>query len=133
VKPRRIHLRNVRRMRDAIACILRVRLSEALDLAPALANGEPAALHAFRIACKRLRYAAERFAARDRELTPAAERLAQVQDALGEVHDRDVLLAILPPTIPETERRLKAERSEFAEQASRLWEGVTPLLSRYTM
>jgi CHAD domain-containing protein len=130
VKPRRISFNGAHTRRHVIERVLRTRLTEALDLSPALAARERQALHDFRIACKRLRYALERFTNGDPTAERAAERLANVQDALGEVHDRDVLLTILPPSMPETERRLMQEREEFVERAEREWHSVVPLLDR---
>ena len=104
--------------------------SSSARLADALARGarvddaastrrDKQGLHDFRIACKRLRYALERFQTLEPSLEAIAERLRSLQDALGEAHDRDVLLAILPPTMPATERRLTSEREAFVDRASR--------------
>jgi len=125
VKPRRIDLRGARKVADVVERVLRVRHEEVLALAVALESREPQALHDFRIACKRLRYALERFSHRYRELELLAQKLAAIQDALGESHDRDVLLAVLPPTMPETERRLGVEREEFVARAAELWKNIT--------
>ena len=124
MKPRQIALRGAHGRRETIDTIVHCRLDEVLALASALQPREQRALHDFRIACKRLRYALERFEKFDPELETAAERLAQVQDALGEAHDRDVLLAILPPTMPQTERRLLQERGTFVDRAAALWSGL---------
>ena len=121
MKPRRVDLRNARAARDVIDAIVRTRHEEATALSAALHNREPLPLHDFRIACKRLRYAMERFCKRVPEFKDPSERLAEIQDALGEAHDRDVLLAILPPMMPETERRLKAEREGLVDRAAALW------------
>lgn len=112
-------------MRDVIDAIVRTRREEALELSASLESREPAELHDFRIACKRLRYAMERFCDRVPQFQEPAELLAQIQDALGEAHDRDVLLAVLPPTMPETERRLKEEREELVNRATELWEAFS--------
>jgi CHAD domain-containing protein len=128
VKPRRIDFDGAATRREVIERVLRTRLGEVLNLAPALAARDRQALHDFRIACKRLRYAFERFTNGEPEFERAAERLANVQDALGEVHDRDVLLTILPPNMPETERRLMREREDFADRAEREWNFVLPRL-----
>jgi CHAD domain-containing protein len=134
VKPRRIDFNGAETRRAVIERILRTRLSEALELAPALTARERQSLHQFRIACKRLRYALERFTNGEPEFEHAAERLAGVQDALGEVHDRDVLLTILPPNMPETERRLMDEREMFVDRATREWSAVVPkLYANHTM
>lgn len=121
MKPRRVDLRGARTVRDVIDAIVRTRREEAAELSAALDTREPLPLHDFRIACKRLRYALERFCKRVPEFKDPAAWLAEIQDALGEAHDRDVLLAILPPTMPETERRLKEEREEFVQRAAEVW------------
>jgi CHAD domain-containing protein len=130
VKPRKIDFNGAATRREVIERVLQTRLAEALDLAPALAGRERRTLHDFRIACKRLRYALERFTNGDPQFERAAERLASIQDALGEVHDRDVLLTILPPNMPETERRLMRERDEFVGRAEREWSAALPGLRR---
>ena len=128
MKPRRIDFDGAVTKREVIERVLGTRLSEAFDLAPALAGRDRQALHDFRIACKRLRYALECFTNGESEFDRAAERLACVQDALGAVHDRDVLLTILPPNMPETERRLMEEREEFLDRAAAEWNAVAPAL-----
>lgn len=102
--------------------MLRTRLREVRSLAAGLRARDGRSLHDFRIACKRLRYALERFEELDPSLAIAAERIASLQDALGEAHDRDVLLAILPPALAATERRLRAERETFVDRATALWQ-----------
>lgn len=125
MKPRRVDLRDVRTVRDVIDAIVRTRRDEAAALSTALDGRDPQALHDFRIACKRLRYAMERFCDRVPAFKDSADRLAQMQDALGEAHDRDVLLSILPPTMPETERRLNDEREGFVQRGAELWASFT--------
>jgi CHAD domain-containing protein len=121
VKPRRIDLGGARSVRDVIDRIVQTRRDEAAALSASLESRQTQELHDFRIACKRLRYAMERFCKRVPEFEEPAARLAEIQDALGEAHDRDVLLAILPPTMPETERRLNDERDELVDRARSLW------------
>lgn len=89
-----------------------VRFAEVLALSPALRRGRPDELHALRIACKRLRYALERFSAFEPALHDAGVRLSQLQDTLGEVHDRDVLLRALPAEARNTSHRLSVQREE---------------------
>ena len=125
MKPRRVDLRGARTARDVIDAIVRTRRQEATELSSALQSREPQPLHDFRIACKRLRYAMERFCKRVPEFEEPAARLAAMQDALGEAHDRDVLLSILPPTMPETERRLREERDELVRRAVEVWSSLT--------
>lgn len=125
MKPRRVDLRNARTARDVIDAIVRTRHEEVADLSGALHTREPLPLHDFRIACKRLRYAMERFCKRVPEFKEPAARLAEIQDALGEAHDRDVLLTILPPTMPETQRTLQEQREELVNRAAEIWSSFT--------
>ena len=122
MKPERVDLRGVARVEELVDRVLATRLREVRALTAGLERRDNAGLHDFRIACKRLRYAIERFAAVDSSLEAIGERLALLQDALGEAHDRDVLLAILPPSMPATERRLRTDRAECVERAVALWQ-----------
>jgi len=128
MKPQRVDLRGVTAVEEVVERVLETRLREARALAPALERRDTQSLHDFRIACKRLRYALERFESLEPSLEEAAQRLASLQDALGEAHDRDVLLAILPPAMPETARRLRAERAARVESAAALWDDVERLV-----
>jgi CHAD domain-containing protein len=128
LKPQRVGLEGVDDVQDLVARVLRARLREARALTTGLARRDKQGLHDFRIAGKRLRYALERFQTLDPSLETIAERLALVQDALGEAHDRDVLLAILPPSMPSTERRLKNEREAFVDRSQALWSELEQLM-----
>jgi CHAD domain-containing protein len=128
VKPQRVDLDGVGDPAELVERVLRTRAGELRALTRGLDERDNKGLHDFRIACKRLRYAVERFQTLDSALGPIAERLAALQDALGEVHDRDVLLAILPPVLVMTERRLKSERAEYAEHATALWRELEQLM-----
>jgi len=124
VRPRRVALRGAARVQELVERVLQTRSQEVRELTAALDRREKRGLHDFRIACKRLRYAVERFASLKPALDAIGERLAVLQDALGEAHDRDVLLAILPPTMPATERRLRNEREACVDRAVMLWKDV---------
>lgn len=128
MKPQRVELKGVEDVQDVVARVLQKRLHEARALTAGLARRDKQGLHDFRIAGKRLRYALERFQELDPSLEAIAERLALVQDALGEAHDRDVLLAILPPTMPFTERHLKDEREGFVDRSQALWSELERLM-----
>lgn len=121
MKPERVDLRGASDPNDVARRVVRTRLHEAQRLAAALVGRNKGELHDFRIACKRLRYALERFGSIDSSLCEPAERLAAVQDALGEAHDCDVLLTILPPSMGETQRRLQGERDQWVDRAASLW------------
>ncbi|HEV3091940.1 MAG TPA: CHAD domain-containing protein [Candidatus Cybelea sp.] len=120
-KPERIELHGVADPGELMARVLAVRSRELGRLQGALQSGEGAGLHDFRIACKRLRYALERFEKVEPSLAPIAQSLSRLQDALGAVHDRDVLASILPPALEQAERKLHRERTAFVEQAVALW------------
>jgi CHAD domain-containing protein len=121
MKPERVDLEHVTDIGDLADRILCTRLHEARKLSTGLQARDRQNLHDFRIACKRLRYALERFGELDPSLQGSAQRLAELQDALGEAHDRDVLLAILPPSMPATERRLQSEREAWVDRAIAFW------------
>jgi CHAD domain-containing protein len=121
VKPQRVDLRDARTRDDVARRIVRTRWREARTLSTGLAQRDVTSLHQFRIAGKRLRYALERFEEGDPSLHDGVELLTQLQDALGEAHDRDVLLAILPPTMPQTQLRLHRDRERCVDEAVALW------------
>lgn len=128
MKPRPIDLRGADGVGDVAKRVLEARFDEARALAGELEHRRQRGLHDFRIACKRLRYALERFEALDSSLALAADRLAHLQCELGEAHDRDVLLAILPPAMGQTERRLQSEREACVDRAVMLWGEVRGLM-----
>jgi CHAD domain-containing protein len=121
MKPERVEMRGVDNVGTVVERVVQTRLREVRGLTSGLEQRDKQGLHDFRIACKRLRYALERFEALDPSLERIAARLARLQDALGETHDRDVLLAILPPTMAQTQRRLQSERDACIDQAFALW------------
>jgi CHAD domain-containing protein len=124
VKPEPVELRGTKRLEELVDRVLQTRLREVRALTAELERRETRSLHDFRIACKRLRYAIERFASLEPSLAAIGERLALLQDALGDAHDRDVLLAILPPTMQSTQRRLQNERDECVDRAVTIWRQV---------
>ncbi len=128
VKPQPVELRGLANVDGIVDRVLQTRLGEVRALASGLESRDKQNLHDFRIACKRLRYALERFGAVEPSLEQIADRLALLQDALGEAHDRDVLLTILPPTMPATERRLQQERTQLVDRADALWSELQPMM-----
>lgn len=121
MKPERIDLHGVSDLHDIVRRVVRTRLHEVDALAAGLERRDQQGLHDFRIACKRVRYALERFAKLDGSFEASAERFKALQDALGQAHDRDVLLTILPPTMGKTQRRLQNEREQCVDRAAALW------------
>jgi CHAD domain-containing protein len=130
MKPERIELSDTDDVADVVERVVQGRLREVTALAAGLERRDKQGLHDFRIACKRLRYALERFEPLDSSLESAAEHLARVQDALGEAHDRDVLLAILPPTMGQTQRRLQQGRDVCVDRAVEEWKTVRTIFER---
>jgi CHAD domain-containing protein len=131
MKPERVDLQGVIEVREVVERVLQTRLREATGLAASLERRDKGELHDFRIACKRLRYALERFAQIEPAFQVAAERLALLQDALGETHDRDVLLAILPPPMERTKHRLRSEREAHVDRAVALWDELQGLTQNF--
>jgi CHAD domain-containing protein len=121
VKPEPVLLRGVTDSTELARRVLHTRLREVRHLAGGLEQREPRGLHAFRIACKRFRYALERFDGLETSLEAPAKSFALLQDALGEAHDRDVLLSILPASMVQTERRIRTEREAYVDRADVLW------------
>lgn len=121
MKARRIDLSDACGIDDAMRRVAIVRFAEVLTLVPALRHGRSAELHALRIACKRLRYALERYVQREPSLLEAASRLRQLQDALGELHDRDILLQMLPKDLHVTAQRIRMQREDALARSRALW------------
>jgi CHAD domain-containing protein len=128
VKPEPVLLRGVTDSTELARRVLHTRLREVRRLAGGLERRDQLGLHNFRIACKRFRYALDRFSEREPSLEGPAKAFARLQDALGEAHDRDVLLAILPASMAQTERRLRTEREACVDRAGVLWTQVQELL-----
>ena len=120
VKARNIDLTVACGIDDAMRRIAIVRFAELLTLAPSLRTQRPRELHDFRIACKRLRYALERFTSKEPSLLEAASRLSQLQEALGHWHDRETLLTMVS-AMQLTARRIAAERDDALSRANALW------------
>jgi CHAD domain-containing protein len=108
-------------MDDIVRRVVQTRLREVKALAAGLTSRDKQGLHDFRIACKRLRYALERFGELDPSFEGSAEHFTALQDALGEAHDRDVLLTTLPPAMGKTQRRLQSAREDCVDRAAELW------------
>ena len=121
MKARGIDLSDAWGIDDAMRRIAIVRFAEVLTLVPSLRHGRTGDLHDLRIACKRLRYSLERFTSREPALLEASSRLAQLQDVLGDVHDRDVLLGIMPKELLNASGRVREEREDALSRARALW------------
>ncbi|MGD0966815.1 MAG: CHAD domain-containing protein [Candidatus Aquilonibacter sp.] len=121
MKARQIDLSDACGVDDAMRRIAIVRFAEVLTLVPALRRGRSRDLHDLRIACKRLRYALESFTPREPALLEAASRLSQLQDALGDLHDRDLLLLVMPKKLQVSAARIRIEREDALARARALW------------
>lgn len=117
-----------RRLRRNARRILAVRIDEVYAFDGRIADpAEVTALHDMRIACKRLRYLLEIFAiAFPEDLTPFIDEVRNLQDILGEIHDRDVQVPMLEEHLRWLEeregmaaRRLVAETMEAREARRR--------------
>ena len=106
-------------------------------LAAAARLDEPATLHALRIAIKRLRYALEFFAplAPDRAFVPALQRLAALQDTLGQLNDLANAGALLMECAGDDPRLREAVTligGWHGPRYAALLESITPELGRLT-
>lgn len=128
MKPEPVLLRGVTDSTELARRVLHTRLREVRRLTGGLEQRERLALHDFRIACKRFRYALERFSELEPSLEAPAKSFTLLQDALGEAHDRDVLLSILPAAMAQTEHRLRTEREACVDRAGALWTQAQELL-----
>jgi CHAD domain-containing protein len=128
MKPERVELSGADDLGAVVGRVVQTRLRELRGLTPGLERRDNQGLHDFRIACKRLRYASERFETFDPSLERIAAQLARLQDALGEAHDRDMLLAILPPAMAATQQRLQRERDSCVDQAIALWQDLEQVM-----
>jgi CHAD domain-containing protein len=121
MKARQIDLSDACGVDDANRRIAIVRFAEVLTLVPALRRGRSRDLHDLRIACKRLRYALESFTPREPALLEAASRLSQLQDALGDLHDRDLLLLVMPKKLHVSAQSIRIQREDALARARALW------------
>lgn len=118
-----------RQPRGAAALLLR--RSRAVRNAHGRARGGHAAdLHRLRIAVKRYRYTLELLEASGHRLPPQAIAAARaVQEGLGEVHDMDVLMALLRRTAPGAPLlgRLRRERRVLLARARQTLRDFRPV------
>jgi CHAD domain-containing protein len=115
---------------EAARRIVAVRAGEVFALAPAaLADEDPRALHAMRIAAKRLRYVLELIGPCVGEVAGDAERrMRELQTLLGDIHDCDVLLDRLAAAgqseskgMRRLAERLRARRKRLFREFATLW------------
>lgn len=107
---------------EAVRHLLRVRFAECLEKEHALGSGDDEAIHAFRLACKRLRYALERSPADTIDFTPIAKLLGNIAEELGAAHDCVVLAKrALDCDAALVARRALQDRGRYVRRASRMW------------
>jgi CHAD domain len=107
---------------EAIEHIFAVRFAEALALSAALNGEDDEAHHAFRLSCKRLRYAIERSEIDIFGLDETAKWLSSMTDALGEAHDAVVLIEETTTCgAYAAARSLQKARDSSVAEARRLW------------
>lgn len=121
MKARTIDLTDAVGVEDAMRRIAIVRFSELLSFASALRSSQAQDLHNLRIACKRVRYALERFTRREPSLLEPASRLGQLQESLGVWHDCQLLVNALPAGLGVTRARLVVQRDEALARSRALW------------
>jgi sugar phosphate isomerase/epimerase len=96
-----------RRLRPNARRILAVRIDEVWGYERVVQRPDAVTeLHDMRIACKRLRYLLEIFSvAFSADLEPYIDQVKELQDLLGEIHDRDVQVPALQEHLDWLERR----------------------------
>lgn len=113
---------------DCARSIVRGHIDRCLRLQAALDTNDNEAIHEFRLACKHLRYAIERFDLR--QLAAEAEMLGKITDELGSAHDC-VLLAKLARkngASAVTWRALQ-DRSRYVKRGRALWQTLSKAIA----
>jgi CHAD domain-containing protein len=107
---------------DAQRHIVRVRFAEAVRKQTALDLHDDEALHAFRLACKRLRFALERLRPRAPEMKRAQTLLSRLTGELGLAHDCAQLGLLADEcNAPLVAARARRDRDRYVIRARRLW------------
>jgi CHAD domain-containing protein len=120
-----LHLPSVLTPDQAERHVVRVRFAECLQSAHALEGDDDERVHAFRLACKRLRFALERMEAKDGELKRAQTLLSELTGELGNAHDCARLAEFaLECDAPLAAQRARRDRSHYLHRARRLWRGA---------
>lgn len=118
--PRKVHnLRCRDSFREGARAILAVQLAELEERRANIAGPEDSgALHDLRIAAKRLRYSLETFAVAFPAGTAQAyaNRVRDVQDVLGRIHDVDVLEGLLAGRIRRMDEEARARGLDIAQR-----------------
>jgi CHAD domain-containing protein len=102
--------------------VVRVRFAETLQRQSSLDGDDDEALHAFRLACKRLRFALERLDSQSPDLKRAQALTTRLTDELGFAHDCAQLADLaLENSAPLVAARARRDRDRYVARARRLW------------
>ena len=102
--------------------VVRVRFAEALARQSALKQGNDEDVHAFRLACKRLRFAIERLENPEPAVQAATKILGRLTDELGGAHDCSELARLASECgAPLVAQRALRDRDRYVARAARLW------------
>ena len=117
-----LHFASAAAPEDAQRHIVRVRFAEAMRKQSALERHDDEALHAFRLACKRLRFALERMQPQPPDMKRAQTLLSRLTDELGWAHDC-AQLALLADECGAAlvAARARRDRDRDVIRARRLW------------
>lgn len=112
---------------EVISGVLSGRAKDCFDCERALNGGDDERLHAFRLACKRLRFSIELFERAD--LKAVAEQLSRITDELGAAHD----CAVLAKRARRCEAgrvavRAASERAPAVVRAAAIWNNIRPVI-----
>ncbi|HKU66728.1 MAG TPA: CHAD domain-containing protein [Candidatus Baltobacteraceae bacterium] len=102
--------------------VVSVRFAETLSRQSALEADDDEALHAFRLCCKRLRFALERLDPQSPEMREARTLVGRLTDELGWAHDCAELAKLAHEhRAPLTAARARRDRDRYVARAARLW------------
>lgn len=117
-----LHVQGVRTPQEAERYVVRIRFAQALARQTALDGGDDESVHAFRLACKRVRFALERLDAPPPQLRRAQTLLSKICDELGWAHDCAQLAMLARDCgAPLAAVRAERDRDRYAVRAARLW------------
>jgi CHAD domain-containing protein len=108
-------------LRDSARLVIGARLDELEQLRTRITDEEQSdALHDLRIAAKRLRYSLEMFAVcfDPKSAQKAADRVRELQDLLGRIHDLDVVTELLEARLRALDGQVRAGTIAAVRSAS---------------
>ncbi len=117
-----LHFASMSTTAQAERHVVAVRFAECLQRQSALEGEDDDQVHAFRLACKRLRFAIERLDAQAPQLRDTAQAVAAMTDELGLAHDC-VHLARLAEKCGAllVAERARRDRARHVARARRMW------------